>query len=81
MRSSDMMMLKILLKILLSPMSRSGMPPIAYAEFMALRGQGTGHCMYTHSRMPSGAQKAWTCTCVHVATCHSPPDPLKEASK
>ena len=23
------------------------MMTIAYAEFMALRGQGTGHCMYT----------------------------------
>ena len=42
-----MMMLNILLKIMLSPMSRSGMPLTAYAEFMALRGQGTGHCMYT----------------------------------
>ena len=37
----------MMLKILLLPMSRSGMPPIADTEFMALRGQGTGHCMYT----------------------------------
>ena len=37
----------MMLKILLSTMPRSGMPLIADAEFMALRGQGTGHCMYT----------------------------------
>ena len=37
----------MMLKILLLTMPRSGMPLIADAEFMALRGQGTGHCMFT----------------------------------
>ena len=75
-----MMMLKILLKIMLSPMSRSGMPLTAYQNSWPSADRGRAIAC-THSRMPSGAQKAWTCTCVHVATCHSPPDPLKEASK
>ena len=51
----------MMLKILLLTMPRSGMPLIADAEFMALRGQRTGHCTIDVHLLPSGPQNARTC--------------------
>ena len=61
-RISDMMMLKILLLT----MPRSGMPLIADAEFMTLRGQRTGHCTID---VHLGTRQAEACA-EQSSTCH-----------
>ena len=53
-------------KIQLSAVPRSGMLLRADAEFMALRGQRTGHCTIDVHLLPSGPQNARTC---HEGSC------------
>ena len=56
----------MMLKILLLTMPRSGMPLIADAEFMALRGQRTGHCTID---VHLGTRQAEACA-EQSSTCH-----------
>ena len=53
------MMMVIMMKLELPTIARSGMSLIAGAEFMALHGQGTGHCT-THTHLVEQAAKTQT---------------------
>ena len=54
-----MMMMKMMKMLELPTIARSGMSLIAGAEFMALHGQGTGHCT-THTHLVEQEAKTQT---------------------